>query len=353
MVTGLYALLADASGLAHMRVAGQVSAACGAVVVGPAAEDARGCEACLRALEALAERYRLEEVGKAWREGTLAYKLDETQRRIYEAANAAWNRNRGAARAAGEVSLEALRSLPEVVAAALCSRRLGKSTVACVKAAETCLQKANAVVLYLAKDGVDVGLIVDGIFKEVVLKDAPKELAPEIKLHSGMVVFRNGSRIEFHGANDGKIEDLRGRAADGVVADEIGSWQDPRYALDSILKQTVMTTRGWIFIPTTPPKAAGHNSKDVIEELDRRGLVSRYTLLDSRRIEPVWKAKYLVEAGEGEERALEIVRSGGQVRPLGTTARREYFVEFCTDDEEAVHPAWTGLESELVVRVAR
>lgn len=347
-MVNLYTQAWGADGKWHQRWAGKV--VCGAAVV-EVEGSGPPCGECLRLLEVLAAQYTREAAWAKWRKGDLSYKLDETQVKIYSAANAAWERV-GAA-PAGELSLSALKALPEVVAAALCSRRLGKSSVACVKAAETCLRKPNAVVLYLAKDGVDVGLIVDGIFKAVIAADAPKELVPEIKLHSGMVVFKNGSRIEFHGANDGKIEDLRGRAADGVVADEIGSWQDPKYALDSILKQTVMTTRGWIFIPTTPPKSPGHNSKDVIDELDRRGLVSRYTLLDSRRIEPIWKVKYLVEAGESEERALEIVRSGGVVRPQGTTARREYFVEFCADEDSTVHPGWMEAERECVVRVRR
>lgn len=312
-------------------------------------EPLKTCVACIRkALEEIAK----DEVISAWNRGDLSYKLDATQKKIYEAANSAWNRNR-AQRPSGELSMEALKALPEIVAAALCSRRLGKSTVACVKASETCLRKPKSVVLYVAKDGVDVGMIVDGIFNMAILPDAPSSVRPEYKRHAGMVEFRNGSRIEFHGANDGKIEDLRGRAADGVVADEIGSWQDPKYALDSILKPTVMTTGGWIFIPTTPPKEPGHNSKDVIDDLDSRNLVSRYTLLDSLRIEPIWKAKYLVEAGETENHALDVVRSNGSIRPKTTTARREYFVEFCVDDEMAVHPDWAALEHELTVSVER
>lgn len=307
----------------------------------------------LDALEAAKKRIELEKARRSWLKGDLRYKLDETQRQIYDAANTAWNRNRGGS-TTGAVSIDALRALPEVVVAALCSRRLGKSTVACVKATETCLAKPNAVVLYVAKNGVDVGMIVEGIFNVVIKGDAPQDCAPDVNLNTGVVRFpHNGSRIEFHGADDKKIEDIRGRAADGVVTDEIGAWQDPKYALDSILKQTVMTTGGWIFIPTTPPKSQGHNSREVLEDLDRRGLVSRYTLLDSRRIDPIWKVKYLVEAGETEEHALEVVQSNGRVRPKGTTARREYFVEFCTDAEAAVHPAWPDLEDELVVRVER
>jgi hypothetical protein len=294
-----------------------------------------------------------------WRVGDLAFLLDETQTRIYEAAHKAWRLGERAeteASADVELTMEALEKRPKRQFAARCSRRLGKSTVAGTLALEIALNRPGSTIIYVAKDAVDIAKVIHDIFEHPetgILRTGPKDIRPEPKDQGRHYLFHNGSVIEFHGADDGKIEDLRGRAAHFIVPDEIGAWQDPAYALQSVLIPMTHTTGGRIFIPTTPARTPGHPSKAILDKLEAEGLASRFTIIDSKRLTPIQKVEALIDAGETPQHALEVVKSQGRVLPQTTTARRELFVMDVTDAGSAVLPEFQDIETNLLVRVVK
>jgi hypothetical protein len=294
-----------------------------------------------------------------WRRGMLAdMLLDTTQMKMYRAAQSAWAKNADVGALTSlkleELTIEALAKMPKKIAGAKCSRRIGKSSVALVISCEICLAKPGSVVKYLAKDAVDVETIVTRIMehpKDGLLRTCPESVKPTYKPAAGVYEFKNKSRIEFYGVEDQKIEDLRGHAADFAVCDEIGSWKDPKYAIDSVVVPSIMTTGGMIYVLSTPAKTPGHGSKAIFDDLARDGLLTRFTICDSERIAPIQKVEFLVLAGETPEHALKVVKSNGRIIPKSTTARRELFVMDVTDAGSAVLPEFQDIESEVVVRV--
>lgn len=340
---------------------------CGEVPIAPWKEKLteemmkRACPKCGVAARELSVRMKeyaqLAKRHESWRAGDLRFLLDETQQRIYDAAHAAWRLGEAAdttTLAVKDLTLEALAKRPKRQFAARCSRRLGKSTVAGVLAAEIAIKRPGSTIIYVAKDAVDIAKVVYDIFEHPdtgLLKSCPPDVKPAWKEQAKIYEFKNGSVLELHGADDGKIEDLRGRAAHFIVPDEIGAWQDPEYALKSVLIPMTHTTDGRIFIPTTPAKTPGHPSKAILDDLEAKGLASRFTIIDSRRLTPIQKVEALVDAGETPEHALVVVQSNGAVLPIGTTARRELFVMDVTDAGSAFLPEFQDVESKLLVRV--
>ncbi len=67
-----------------------------------------------------------------------------------------------------------------------------------------------------------------------------------------------GSRLYLRGVNDDRGESARGSFANGITADEKGSWRDPTYIVDEVLMPQLLTTRGDLHTLSTPPKDLGH-----------------------------------------------------------------------------------------------
>jgi hypothetical protein len=296
-------------------------------------------------------------VADAWAAGDLRFLLDETQRRIYDAAHAAWRLTESHDKTKDlppeALTLEVLKARPKRQFAARCSRRIGKSTVAGVFSLEIALQRPGSRIVYVAKDAVHIAKVVFDIFEHPdtgLFRTCPKAMRPNYR-EQAKTYEVGTSRIEFYGADDEKIEDLRGGAAHFVVPDEIGAWQEPVYAIQSVLIPLTHTTGGRIYIPTTPAKTSGHTSKAFLDAIEKQGLAIRLTIIDSKRLTPIEKVEALVDAGEKPEHALEVVKSGGRLLPRTTTARRELFVMDVTDAGSAVLPEFQDIEEKLLVRV--
>jgi hypothetical protein len=75
------------------------------------------------------------------------------------------------------------------------------------------------------------------------------------------------------------------------------------------------------------------------EQLSGAGATATYTILDNDMVDADKKVEYLVEAGETDAHAREIVYRGAEATT--TTAKREYFCEFVTDASTAVVPEYT------------
>ena len=264
-------------------------------------------------------------MGALWTRGSLAYKLDETQRRIKEAFSRATERK----------------------FFLLCSRRLGKSFTLVLEAFETALRKPYARVLYLAPTGKDAADIVTDIVDGHLLPDCPEAMQPSFDRQQRVYSFKNGSTIRFRGVNGEHAEGLRGGAADLVILDECGTMDDLAYVVSSVVMPMTLTTNGRILLATTPPRSPGHDSTTIYEDLASRNSAVKFTLLDNPRVPNHIKAEFLREAGEKDEDCEGIL--SGVSKPKTTTALREYWCEFVTDAASAVLPEFTDeVEREVV-----
>lgn len=265
-----------------------------------------------------------------WQRGSLAYKLDETQRRIKDSIGQALERK----------------------FFLLCSRRLGKSFTLVLEAFETALKKPYARVLYLAPTGKDAADIVTDIVDGHLLPDCPDALQPSFDRQQRVYSFKNGSTIRFRGVNGEHAEGLRGGAADLVILDECGTMDDLAYVVSSVVMPMTLTTNGRILLATTPPRSPGHDSTTIYEDLASRNSAVKFTLLDNPRVPDTVKEEFLREAGEKPEDCGPILR--GEIKPRTTTALREYWCEFVTDASSAVLPEFDeAAEKEMVRFTAR
>lgn len=70
---------------------------------------------------------------------------------------------------------------------------------------------------------------------------------------------RNGSQLYLRGVNDDRGESARGTKADFIVADEFGTWREPGYIVDEVLRPQLLTTRGKLIYTGTPPRDLTHD----------------------------------------------------------------------------------------------
>lgn len=70
--------------------------------------------------------------------------------------------------------------------------------------------------------------------------------------------FANSSKLYLRGVNEDRGESSRGPHAHIIVADEFGSWKNPRYIVDEVLKPQLETTDGPFIFASTPPEDLGH-----------------------------------------------------------------------------------------------
>jgi hypothetical protein len=261
---------------------------------------------------------------KLWREGKLKFKLHATQSRIYEAILASGKRRHFL----------------------LCSRRLGKSYMLLCLVMEQCLRKSGSRCLFLAptaKDAADIG----NDLANQIIQDCPDEVKPEYKAQAKELHFKNGSIVRFKGVNAEHAESIRGGAADLVILDECGIMDDLMYVLQSVVAPMTLTTKGRIYLATTPPKSPGHESAELHEKMAAQGLVSTYTLRDAPHIEYAEKVQILQDCGEKEDRIRGIL--DGTLEPETTTAQREYFCNFVTDANSAVIPEFDAQARKDIV----
>lgn len=268
---------------------------------------------------------RRQIVKALWFRGDLSYQLHDTQKKIQLAYDATLGR---------QFYL-------------LCSRRLGKSHFLVTKAIETCLQKPNARVLYLAPHA-KLANEISGDIAAKILNDCPEELKPAYHGQAKEFHFHNGSVIRIKGVNGEHAQYLRGGAADLVILDECGIMDDLKHVLSDVVAPMTMTTGGKVVLATTPPRSPAHESAEVYERLAGIGAAVKFTLRDSPHVADETKIDYLIEAGETKERALLCIK--GTEEPEGTTARREYFCHFVTDANTAVVPEFTEEAAKKIVR---
>ncbi len=268
-----------------------------------------------------------EAIDQLWRKGVLIWKLNSAQRKLYEMfKNSAYR-------------------IPVFNA----SRRIGKSYTLAILALETAIQKPGSMIHYACPTAVMATKIIVPTIRKL-LADCPIDIKPEYFKHDRAFEFKNGSKIQIEGADEGNAERLRGTSTDLAIVDEAGFIKDLEYLINDILLPQILTTDGTLLLSSTPPRSAGHTFSQFIEKAKTKDAYIKMSIvevLDLIKDDPEHLRKHL-----SPTIVQEIKESvGGEKSP---TWRREFLVETITDTTYSVIPEFTDeLEKQLVIKNIR
>lgn len=247
-----------------------------------------------------------------WRQGQLQFLLHKTQKEMLAALNASNKK----------------------VSTVLASRRVGKTWLLLVMACQLCVNKKNSIIKYICpkqKQG-QSNINENMVF---ILEDCPIELKPEWKEQKKQYEFPNGSVIQVSGTDNGNHENLRGGRADMCIVDEAGFCDHLGYVIRSVLRPTIATTGGRIYLISTPSKLSSHPFiQEFVNPAKADDNLIIYTIDDNPLIP------------EEEKRII------ADDYPLGVEDpeyRREYYCEIVQDGDTVVVPEFTDeLAAEMV-----
>lgn len=196
-----------------------------------------------------------------WNMGELWWKLDVTQKAIYDFILG--NNNK-----------------VNVVNA---SRRLGKSFVLAIIAVELCIKYEKFIVKFIQPE---VNMITNNINPEIfepLFEDAPLELRPKFIPQKNTWLFSNGSRIQLAGTDNKNYNKLRGGSAGFCIVDEAGFCSDLGKIIKSILIPTTLITKGRIVLASTTPDVPDHEFVEIMQNAEAGGTLIRKTIDDAIR----------------------------------------------------------------------
>lgn len=134
----------------------------------------------------------------------------------------------------------------------------------------------------------------------------------------------NDSRIYLRGVNEDRGESARGTKANLIVCDEFGTWKEPVYIVNEILRPQTLTTNGKVIYTGTPPRNLAHAFYKL---KDRAQFLLRF-------IQRTIKDQELTSWEKVEQ---VIADSGGWE---SAAVRREYLCEKIIDKNFAIIPEW-------------
>lgn len=241
-------------------------------------------------------------ITEGWFRGNLSYKFHTTQKKIDQA----------------------YKSSKGQLFVGNCSRQLGKSFWAAIKAVETAIRIPNAQVRYGSAFHSDLTQFIIPTFIKI-LEDCPPTLKPTYKTSGSSFIFPNGSRIRLVGL-DKNPDSLRGNTLDLIVLDEVGFVDTLDYVYKSILiPATTHRPNAKIIMISTPPSTPAHPFMDYVQRAEAEGSYAKFTIYDNPLINESTIERLMKEAGGKDS----------------TTFRREYLGEFITDSDLAIIPEWS------------
>lgn len=246
-----------------------------------------------------------------WRRGVLSWKLDSSQKELY---NLFYNSNHR-------------------VQTWLLARRSGKTYTLCVLALEQCIKVPNSIVKFASPTKLQITTIIRPLLKKI-LSDCPDELKPEFRGKDFIYYFPNGSEIQLAGTDSGHAEKLRGGDSHICIVDEAGSCSGLENVVKSILLPTTLITNGKVLLAGTPPPEPDHDFIKFIEEADLRGSLVKKTVYDNPRI--------------SKEQLDELIKELGGLE--SDAAKRELLCMLIKDANTCVIPEMTD---ELAKRIVK
>lgn len=268
----------------------------------------------------ISEKEIKEARARLWAMGILEWKLDITQKKIYDF----YNQN------------------PNKTITVNASRRLGKSYLLTIMAIEQCLRHPKSIVKFLQPEVKMIRTNIRPVMAEI-LDDCPKELRPEFKTQDNMYVFPNGSEIHLAGTDNGNHEKLRGGNSHLAIIDEAGFCSELQYIVNSILIPTTTLTKGRIILSSTTPPNPDHEFITYMNSAEKNNSLIRKTILDA-----VADNQGAVNPRLTEEIVADIVKS----MPGGAdddAFRTEYLCEVIFNSDDAVVPEFIEAEKDIVV----
>lgn len=246
-------------------------------------------------------------IEQLWRKGDLTFKLHSCQTQVYD-------------------SIAALsKKVREAVF--LISRRWGKSFLITAMAIEDCLKNPGKQIFIIGPDLKHTRRIITPLIK-IITADAPADL---IKQNKSELSWTIGEGTLLVGAFDTALESLRGLDAFAIYLEEsaLANMEDYEYTIKSVLRPTLMHSRGRMIHATTPPKEENHPFiYTTMAEADSNNALYRYTIRDNP----------LLTEDEIED---EIKIAGGIDSPH---TRRELFCQIVRERSRVILPEFNEEE---------
>lgn len=192
-----------------------------------------------------------------------------------------------------------------------------------------CIRNPGHTYVFAAPTNIDAKDITGDVYP-TILNDCPKDLQP--KFARNIFTFNNGSRIKIGGCHDG-ADNLRGRAAHGIIVDEAAHIPQHSktsclsYVLASILMPQLLTTKGFVLIASTPPRNLQHDYVHIIRNADQNGTLLTFDVYANTSLTP--------EEIEKEK------RRSYSVDPSGSAWKREWLVLLVPDANDLIIPEAT------------
>lgn len=196
-----------------------------------------------------------------WRKSNLSWMLDQNQLALYEL----------------------FHNSPEKVQTWLLARRSGKSYTLCLLAIEYCIKHPGSVVKFVSPNKLQVERNIRPLINQI-LETCPEDLKPEFRVKDGIYFFANKSELQLAGSDKGNIDSVRGGFAHIAIVDEAQDVTDLKYAVNSVLIPTTLTTKGKVLISGTPPKDPDHDFLYFIELCESRNSIVKRTIYDNPRL---------------------------------------------------------------------
>lgn len=218
-----------------------------------------------------------------------------------------------------------------------CSRRIGKTVYLLDEVFECAATTPKGHWRYAAPTGKMVEDIINPTIDEIFLPECPKDMRPVWKDSKKKWVFPNRFELHIAGVNNGHEDDLRGPWANGVSLDEAGFMDRLKYVKNSVLGPQLITTKGPMYIASSPAESPAHEFTDVCIEAEKDGAWVHATIYDA-----LAGGHPSIDEATVEEWATEV---GGKDT---TDWQREYEAKRVVDAQSALVPEFTDLEPKLV-----
>lgn len=216
----------------------------------------------------------------------------------------------------------------------VCTRRFGKSYILVLISNQKCLKEKNVHVRFAAPTQRQLKEIIIPILNKIHV-DCPIDIKPIYRSQDSCFYFPStGSYLHLAGCENGHMENLRGHESHLNIIDEAGSIDDLEYLIKDILLPQTLTTKGKMYIASTPPPTPAHYFHSLAMEAKRDNYYSIYTIDDNSSIDDFTKQEYAKESGG--------INS--------STWKREYLCQFVVDEKLVIIPEW---KNEFVKNVER
>lgn len=265
----------------------------------------------------------LEARRNLWKRGVLHWKLDSTQKELYNF----------------------IKKAPKRTVVVNCSRRIGKSYVLLILALEQCLQRQRSIVTFLQPEQKmikrNIRPLMDKIFG-----DAPREMRPKYNTQDTTYRFFNGSELVLAGTDNGNEEKLRGGDSHLAIVDEAAFCKsDLDYIVKTILIPTTTLTEGKIILSSSSPTSTEHDYYKFMQQAVLQECFIKKTIDDA-------------VADSSNDRITQYILDeiiaqyeGGREN---SDFRREYLCEVSVDADKVVIPEFTEIiEKEICIEWPR